>query len=572
MPFIDVGLPPFEWFQPAVVPVVANLGTALLPALFAGLGTAVALLLKPKDLIRACRANPARAVGTLFGIAAVAALGWWVFFAPTPEEPVAGRRAAPGSAVTASTGSATNWTAVALELIKQRERAPAPAVVVPAASGPAVAVAPTVPTANPPPAASAGPVLFRANAARTGHGGGAAPKGLKPLWEFNEDNTLYLSAPLVANGRVFGATCYLDPPKSYGSVFCLDAITGKPVWNVQSVKGPGGKEINLMGFFSSPTLSADGTSLVIGQGLHPDKDAALLCFDTANGALRWLAPTTLHIEGSPIIVGDLVVAGAGAIEDPTSHKAIGDPGYVFAVRLADGAPVWKFPVIDPESSPVAGPDGVIYIGSGFNGSAVIALRTESDEVLKTRNQNRQVWKVATPHPATGAVTLVGDLVLVGCGNGDFVFAAKNPSGLVLAIDRVSGAVRWRCELPDAVLGAIAVVDGVAYCPVRNGELVAIDIASGAVRWRQAEPEKRLRKKSPLLAGPAVAGGLIYAVSGDGYLGIFETATGALVERTYLNAKNRPGEMGLSTSAPWVEGGRVYVGSETGGLRCYAGTP
>lgn len=544
-----------SWTEPAVVPVVANLGTALLPALLAGLGTVVALLFKPKELARACRAHPGRAAGALLGLVACVGLVWFMM-TPAEAAPAEGRRAATAQA---AAGGVTDWTAVALELIRQRER------------GQVAALQPTAPARD---AASPStmPLGFRGDAARTGYGGGGAPAKLTPAWEFAEKDTMYLSAPLVARGRVYGASCYMDPPRTFGAVFCLDAATGKALWNVPTVTGKDGSPKDLMGFFSSPALSADGRSLVIGQGLHPDKDASLLCFDAASGALRWAAPTTLHIEGSPVIVGDLVIAGAGAIEDPTTHKPTSHPGYVFAVRLADGQEVWRYDLADPESSPVAGPDGVVYIGSGFNGQAVVALRTAPDAELKAKGLDRQVWRVPTPHPATGAVTLVGDTVLIGCGNGDFVFAAKEPSGMVLAIDRVSGAVRWRLQLPDAVLGAIAVREGIAYCPVRNGELIAVDIATGTLRWRQEDEAKRLSRRSPLLAGPAIADGRLYAVSGDGYLGVFDAATGAIGERHFINARSAPGEMGLCTSSPWVADGRVYVGSETGGLRCYAGAP
>ena len=68
-------------------------------------------------------------------------------------------------------------------------------------------------------------------------------------------------------------------------------------------------------------------------------------------------------------------------------------------------------------------------------------------------------------PATGSVTLDGDLVLVGCGNGDFVFAAPDPKGTVMALDRASGSVRWSVAMPDAVLremqAALMQVEGVA---------------------------------------------------------------------------------------------------------------
>jgi len=91
--------------------------------------------------------------------------------------------------------------------------------------------------------------------------------------------------------------------------------------------------------------------------------------------------------------------------------------------------------------PPAIQDGVVYIGSGINGSAVVALRLASDEDLKAAGQDRLLWKSETPFPATGAVSLVDELVLIGCGNGDYVYAAPNPEGAVLAFDQSSGEER-----------------------------------------------------------------------------------------------------------------------------------
>jgi len=45
-------------FDLAVVPVFVNAGAALLPALLAGLASALALLFKPRELARACRKKP----------------------------------------------------------------------------------------------------------------------------------------------------------------------------------------------------------------------------------------------------------------------------------------------------------------------------------------------------------------------------------------------------------------------------------------------------------------------------------------------------------------------------------
>ena len=49
-----------------------------------------------------------------------------------------------------------------------------------------------------------------------------------------------------------------------------------------------------------------------------------------------------------------------------------------------------------------------------------------------------------------------------------------------------------------------------------------------------------------------------------------SANGEVLEQHYVNSPDRPGEMGLSTSSPFVSAGKVLVGSETGGLRCFVG--
>ena len=531
-----------------VVPVFVNAGAALLPAIVAALASVVAVFLKPRELWRICRARPhipllviAVAAGLYFGIS-------WLI---APAAPAEGRKSQAAS-------DRTDWAQVAIRILEDRERA---RLLGSAASAPAVAAA----TASP--ANQGRAMIFRGDPARTGYGGGAAPVKLAAAWRYGEADTMYVSSPAVIGGSVFGASCLLDPPGNYGSVFCLDAASGKPRWVTQTfLDRKSGKEREFKGFFSSPAVSADGKYLVIGQGLHVDADCDLVCLEAATGRLVWRVPTPLHIEGSPAVDGDIAVAGAGAIEGP-DHKARGHPGVVLAVRLSDGAKLWECRVNDPESSPVIA-DGVVYIGSGFNGSAVVALRTATDEELQRRGQDRILWKTATPHPATGAVTLADDLVLIGCGNGDYVFAAANPDGAVIALDRKTGAVRWQVKMPDAVLGPIAVRDGKAICPVRNGEVVALDLKTGGeprILWRQ-----RVSGRSPILAGPGFTGGLVYAVSQDGYMAVLDAADGKVLEKHYINAEGKPGELGLTVSSPAVVGGRVYVGSETGGVWCFVG--
>jgi len=538
-------------FDVAVVPVFVNAGAALLPALLAGLASALALLFKPRELARACRKKPHVPIIVVSGCVLLFLVVRWVGSPGTHGE--APRR---GAGLTVEgTRSRTDWSKVALEILRQEERDRQPGKVPAAERADPAQIA----------AGADAPVIYRVDSQRSGYLGGPSPTGLSLLWEYRQDDTMVLSSPLVSGKSVYCATAYLDPPGTYGSVFCLEAATGRKVW--ETFLKSASPEIDFMGFFSSPALTADGEHLLIGQGLHTDGEAELVCLEAASGRVKWLLPTPLHIESSPAIEADVVVVGAGAIETGSNHKPAGDPngrghpGYVLGADIATGKELWRFPVIDPESSPAIH-EGIAYIGSGLNGGGVVALKIAEG----LGEEDRLVWKADTPFPATGSVTLYRDLVLIGCGNGDFVYAAPNPQGLVLALDRVGGNVRWSSPMPDAVLGAIAVRDGIAICPVRNGEIVALDLKdNGKELWRQ-----RISERSPALAGPAFTGTHVYATTSDGYMSVLDAASGRVIERVYINHENKPGELALTFSSPLVSGGRVYVGSETGGLRCYVG--
>ena len=374
---------------------------------------------------------------------------------------------------------------------------------------------------------------------------------------------MFLSSPAIYGERVYGATCVLDPiGGNYGMLVCLDAGTGKVRWKLDSPA----KDESFKPFFSSPALTADGKYLVIGQGLHDDADSYLVCVDAQTGKLRWRIKTPLHIEGSPAVHGDMVVAGAGAIEGP-DHKPMSDPGFLLAVRISDGKELWRYRVADPESSPAIAADGTVYIGSGFNGNAIVALRSETDEQLAQKNLPRLIWRTPATFPIIGAITLADDMVIAAGGNGDYVYSDPRPAGIVMVLDARSGQVRWQKNMEDAVLGAVACRDGVLICPIRNGHIVALSVADGKEIWRQA-----VSGKSPVLAAPAFARGIIYAVSRDGYLAAIDARNTAAIkiERIFLNDEGKPAERELSFSSPMVAGGRIFVGSETGGLRCYVG--
>jgi len=568
----------------SVVPVFVNTGAALLPAILAGLASVLGLLFKPHELFRLCVRKPwvpvlvaAIATGGYFGIPPLMDM-----FAPTAEAD-----ATSDESEVDRQRQSSDWADVALERIRQEERDANSKWIgerdrrleleqrvsqlegkIAALADSADSTASEVPVSQDSPLvedAKPQAAIYRGDASRCGYGGGGSPLKLGPFWQFNEPFTMYLSSPIVVGSAVYGASCTLDPPSNYGAIFRIDAKTGEEIWYADIFDHPKtGREVELKAFFSSPAVTADGKYLVIGQGLHLDDDCDLVCLDTESGEVRWTVPTPLHIEGSPAIEGDIVVAGAGAVEDE-DMKPKGDPGFVFGVRISDGELLWKYPIADPESSPVVR-DGIAYIGSGVGGNAVVALRTESDEELEAAGLDRLLWKAETPYAAVGAITVIDDLVLIGCGNANYVFMPSDPKGVVLALDRKTGDVRWRADVSNSVLGAIAVRDGRAICPVLDGEIVALDMKKdGEILW-----SKKIRERSLLKASPAVTDSHVYALTHDGYLYVLDVEDGEIVEHHYVNSAGKPGEMGLTTGSPFVAGGRVYLGTETGGLRCFVG--
>jgi outer membrane protein assembly factor BamB len=522
----------------AVVPIFMSAGAAVLPTVIAAFTSVAAVVFKPRELARQFRTRPAMMSTIALSVLAVAGLiGWW---AVTPAK----------AATRITRPSKTDWAEVARTILAQ-ERLHAVNT-----SAPATVVS-TLPQTGP---AQTSAGALAPDFSRTMFTGATAPLHLTQLWKYHPDQTMFLSDPALSSDgkRLYVAGCISDLAGYVGILACVNAETGKPIWEVAEMNGDVMKP-----FFSSPTITADGKYLIIGQGLHQDKDCALMCFDTENGKLKWSVKTPIHIESSPAVLGDLAVVGAGAIEG-SDGKPTGDPGFVFAVRISDGKKLWQYALNDAESSPVIDADGTVYAGSGFNGNAVVALRSETDDELKAKNLPRLKWSVPAEFPVTGALTLAGDLVISGGGNSDMVHSAPNAKGQVMAINRTTGKVAWSVTVGDSILGSMAAADGMVVCPCRTGEVIALSLKDGGVLWRQ-----RINGRVPVIAGTAAGAGRVYSVSDDGYLGILDAKNGDLLEKIYLNEAGVAWS-GFSMSTPLIANGRLIVGSETGGVRMYVG--
>lgn len=404
---------------------------------------------------------------------------------------------------------------------------------------------------------------------RCNYDGKGQPVGLVLAGQYQDSSRvpgMVLVSPAVSFGRAFGATCEFDPPDSYGSAFCLDAGSLKPIWRMEGFDDEhSGEFVELKGFFSSPAVTADGQYVVYGQGAHNDRDSHLICFHAQTGRLHWAVGSELHVECSPTISGDVVVVGCGAIENTKTKKPRGNPGYLMAVRISDGSLLWKHAVNDPERSPAI-QGSTVFAGSGVNGRKVVALRMEPDSDLADKAVVREIWSTAVEFPITTPITLSGGLVIAGSGTGTFQRAGGTAEGMVVALDQVSGTVKWKHKLRDSVFGAVAVRDSVAIVTCKSGEVTALNVSNGDVLWSRTPVPGQA-----ILAGSAFTGSYIYTVTTGGYLIVLDAKRdGLLIQKVYINDRAHPGNNDYTMSTPTIVDGRLYVGSETGGLRCFVG--
>ncbi|HVX84721.1 MAG TPA: PQQ-binding-like beta-propeller repeat protein [Phycisphaerae bacterium] len=510
-----------------VVPIFMGAGTALLPTVLGILASVVAVLLKPREWAGLVRRRPVAAVSWVGALAVIGVLGGWMMTRTKPLAKAAG----------------TDWAKVAQAILTRQ------------AAGGNVPVATTGAST-----ARAHAVVIGGDYSRCNVVGAASPTGLKELWRYAPDETMFLATPAVYGNHMYVAGSVAGLGDYSGLLACLDLDTGKRLWAVDQAKRADKKTRSIKAFFSSPAITADGKHLVIGQGLHADTDCGLLCFNAETGKQEWVVGTTLHLESSPAIgtvpgVGEIAVIGAGAIEG-TDGMPTGNAGEVIAVHMDDGKEVWRVPVNDPESSPAMDADGNVYIGSGFNGQALVALAGKD---------GHRLWTADTGLPMLGPITVDGDFIIAGGGNSDVVHSAANARGLVVAVDRKTGKIAWQTPFSDAVLGGIAARDGTLACPVRTGEVVALSEKNGSVLWRT-----HISGNAPIVSGCALTADRVYAVSNDGFLAILDARTGKLLEKTYFNDQAKAGT-GLTVGDPQVHDGRVIAGSETGGVRLFVGT-
>jgi eukaryotic-like serine/threonine-protein kinase len=135
-------------------------------------------------------------------------------------------------------------------------------------------------------------------------------------------------------------------------------------------------------------------------------------------------------------------------------------------------------------------------------------------------------------------------------------------------------VKWAFKTEGPVIASPAVADGVVYVGSLDGFLYAVDQQTGAPKWKR-------RTGGPITSSPAVADGRVYFNCNDGNFYALKSDTGTVQWRFKTGGERRfqapgihgtrpkgqmmPDPFDIFTSSPAVDQGRVYFGSGDGNV-------
>ena len=275
------------------------------------------------------------------------------------------------------------------------------------------------------------------------------------------------------------------------------------------VTGPVGNPVIRWTFPATGSVSSD-IAVAGDLVLAPSDDGLLHALGIEDGRERWSFAGAAPMKG-PLAIGDRAWVADGA-------------GVVHAMSLPDGKSLWDStsPYLAPSDLTVM--DDRLYLGTG-DGSVVAMDAASGREVWRQTVGTSPIHPPAAANgtivvasdagdakaldPATGAVrwtthvsdagigtpVIAGDLVFIGAG-------ADSAGSRLVALDLASGTERWH---DDRFLAAPAIAGDVAYATGPAGLVSAVDRATGAVRWTGSLDGN--------LRAPAVAGDAVY-VSAD----------------------------------------------------------
>ena len=333
-----------------------------------------------------------------------------------------------------------------------------------------------------------------------------------------------------------------EPGAHEWRVYCLDADTGKVVWQRVACRGVPKVKRHPKSSHANPTPATDGQHVVAFFGSE-----GLYCFDTA-GELLWEKDLGLLDSGffrapraqwgfasSPVIHEGLVVVQCDVQKG----------SFLAAFAVKDGNEVWRTPRDDVPTwgtpTVVGTPTGVHVVVNGFRHSGGYRLA-----------DGKEVWRIVgggdipvpTPISADGLVYLAS-----AHGRMAPLYAVKTSAAGDVSLDRgqtSSRHIAWSNPRNGAYMQTPILVGDHLYSCRDNGALTCYLAATGEVIYRA-----RLPGGGGYTASPVAASGRIYFAGERGAVHVVKA--GPTFE---VLASNQAG--GICMATPAIVGETLFV--------------
>jgi len=217
------------------------------------------------------------------------------------------------------------------------------------------------------------------------------------------------ATPVWDEGRVYALG-------AKGELRCLDAATGKLIWNKNILTDNGAANVH-WGMSASP-LIVDDKVIVTPGGSHGN---SIVAYDKLTGKRIWGTLDDPSAYDSPEIA---TLGGRRQIIVITGRRAVG-------VALEDGKLLWEFPWATQQDINVAQPIAVsanrVYLSSGYgHGAAVVELTPDGDGF-----DTRAVWSNNRMKNKFNSAVL----------HNGFIYGLDE--GILACVDVESGELKWK---------------------------------------------------------------------------------------------------------------------------------
>ena len=333
-------------------------------------------------------------------------------------------------------------------------------------------------------------------------------------------------APVVADGRIFT----LDA----GSGLVATAMSGGRLWATDLTAD----------FDKGGNVSGGGLAYGAGLVFATTGYGELIAIDPASGAVQWRQRLDVAVTGAPATNGEAVYVA-------------GRDGSAWAVDAGTGKLRWTLAGLPAAlgtvgtAAPAVGDRAVLFPYAA--GVLTAALKVGGTQVWQAPVAGKRLGRA---YAYNGDVT--GDPVI----DGGRIYLGTS-AGRTVALSASGGEEIWSAG--EGAMGPVLVAGGSLFLVNDEAMLVRLDAETGAVIWTAPMPyfenDKPKRQKAITAHyGPVLAGGRIVVASGDDLLRFFDPASGAALGNVALP--------GGAAAQPALAGGMLFVVTGNGQLMAY----